>query len=80
MGLATADLEEQSRNFETLHLLVTYSRNGGLFLKNMYKAPSILAYRSNISIAMIEEKEPVSYSITPEDFTRSYKKIGWRCP
>lgn len=73
--LATADLEAQSRNFEQLQLLAAYSRNDGLFFKNLYKAPPVLAYRSDLSTSLTEEKAPVSSPITPEDFTRSYKQI-----
>jgi len=74
-NLAAADLEAQSRNFEQLQLVATYSRNDGLFFKNLYKAPPVLAYKSNLSTALTEEKASVSSSITPEDFTRSYKQI-----
>lgn len=74
-NLAAADLEAQSRNFEQLQLVATYSRNDGLFFKNLYKAPPVLAYRSDLSTALTEEKGSVSSSITPEDFTRSYKQI-----
>lgn len=73
--LAAAALEEQSRNFEQFQLLATYSRNDGLFFKNLYKAPPVLAYRSNLSTNLTDEKASVSSSITPEDFTRSYKQI-----
>eukprot|EP01018_Ginkgo_biloba_P007909 Gb_22930 [translate_table: standard] len=76
LNLANADIEAQSRHFEELQLLATYSRNDGLFFKNLYKAPQVLAYRSTLSRDLLQEKNvPVASSVSTKDLTRSYKQI-----
>lgn len=74
LKITNANIEAQSRNFEEFQLLASYSRNDGLFFKNLYKAPRVLAYRSKMS-TLAKEGASMPSSITPGDFTRSYKQI-----
>eukprot|EP00252_Welwitschia_mirabilis_P012790 TRINITY_DN2829_c0_g1_i2.p1 TRINITY_DN2829_c0_g1~~TRINITY_DN2829_c0_g1_i2.p1 ORF type:complete len:311 (-),score=44.25 TRINITY_DN2829_c0_g1_i2:260-1192(-) len=74
-NLLNADLEAQSRNFEERQIIASYSRNEGLFFKNLYKAPRVLTYRSNISSSLAEKTAQLPSSITQEDFIRSYKQV-----
>eukprot|EP00271_Cylindrocystis_brebissonii_P007455 TRINITY_DN21004_c0_g1_i1.p1 TRINITY_DN21004_c0_g1~~TRINITY_DN21004_c0_g1_i1.p1 ORF type:complete len:324 (+),score=51.40 TRINITY_DN21004_c0_g1_i1:543-1514(+) len=52
LELARADLEARERDFEEFEARAIYSRNEGLFFKNLYPMPKSLAYKKTLPRGM----------------------------
>ncbi|KAL3697896.1 hypothetical protein R1sor_011972 [Riccia sorocarpa] len=73
LRIAKAELEAQQKEFEEYQIRSTYSRNEGLFFKNLYDAPLPLRSKSTRYPPKLKK---VTIVATPgRDFTRGYKQI-----
>eukprot|EP00250_Pteridium_aquilinum_P009030 c18395_g1_i1 orf=194-1126(+) len=73
--IARAEMEAQSRDFEEFQIRIAYSRNEGLFFKNLYKSPRGLRYRTNLSKDELEKKVAVATSSSEKDMSASYRQF-----
>lgn len=71
---ARADLEAQSRDFEEFQIRIAYTRNEGLFFKNLYKAPRPFRYQSTLS-NKLEEKVAVVTTASGKDASSRYRQL-----
>ncbi|KAL2644704.1 hypothetical protein R1flu_012291 [Riccia fluitans] len=73
LRIAKAELEAQQKEFEEYQIRSTYSRNEGLFFKNLYDAP--LPLRSRSTPYQPKLKKVTIVAAPGRDFTGSYKQI-----
>lgn len=74
LRLARAELEAQELDFEEYQQIVAYSRNEGLFFKNLYPAPKPLHLRSS-ALSKSTVKENVAIAAPVRDFSSSYRQV-----
>lgn len=72
---ARAELEAQSRDFEEFQIRIAYTRNEGLFFKNLYKAPRPLRYQSRFSKKNLEEKVAIVATNSERGLSSSYRQL-----
>ncbi|BBN12839.1 hypothetical protein MPTK1_5g23310 [Marchantia polymorpha subsp. ruderalis] len=73
LRIAGAELEAQEKEFEEYQIRSTYSRNEGLFFKNLYEAP--LPLRSRSTLYQPKLKKVTIVTSPSRDFTTSYRQI-----
>lgn len=73
--IARNELEAESRAFEDFQIRIAYSRNEGLFFKNLYKAPTFLRYQRSLSKDEREKKVTVVTSNPNKDLGASYRQL-----
>ncbi|CAM6095054.1 unnamed protein product [Calypogeia fissa] len=75
LRLARADLEAQQKEFEEYQIRSTYSRNEGLFFKNLYPAPLPLRNRATLYKPKYQENITIVAASPTRDFSASYRQI-----
>ncbi|KAJ7552834.1 hypothetical protein O6H91_06G072100 [Diphasiastrum complanatum] len=77
LQIVRAEIEAQSKDFEEFQLRSAYSRNEGLFFKNLYQAPRVLGYKSTYpSSALKKVREFTVVAPSPsKDFSTSYTQV-----
>lgn len=74
--IARAEMEAHSRDFEEFQIRIAYSRNEGLFFKNLYKSPKGLRFRGNLSKNQLEKTQKVAVaSSSDKDLSSSYRQL-----
>ncbi|KAH7416555.1 hypothetical protein KP509_14G096400 [Ceratopteris richardii] len=53
--IARAEMEAHSRDFEEFQVRIAYSRNEGLFFKNLYKSPKALRFKGSSTKGLVEK-------------------------
>lgn len=71
---ARAELEAQQRDFEEFQRITAYSRNEGLFFKNLYPSPSRFRLQTS-TLSKGPFKEQVIVVKPSRDFSSSYKQV-----
>ncbi|KAI5072168.1 hypothetical protein GOP47_0012274 [Adiantum capillus-veneris] len=71
--IARAEMEAHSRDFEEFQIRIAYSRNEGLFFKNLYKSPRGLRYQENLSKDQLEKK--ITIASSEKDLSSSYRQL-----
>ncbi|XP_024356901.1 uncharacterized protein [Physcomitrium patens] len=76
LRVARAELEAEELDLEEYQLGVAYSRNEGLFFKNLYPSPKPHRLRSAaISKSSVKEVKNVALARPTRDFSSSYRQV-----
>ncbi|MCO5558574.1 hypothetical protein L7F22_012159 [Adiantum nelumboides] len=71
--IARAEMEAHSRDFEEFQIRIAYSRNEGLFFKNLYKSPGGLRYEKSIAKDQLGKK--IALASAEKDLSSSYRQL-----
>jgi hypothetical protein len=74
LKIARAELEAQEDDFEAYQQIVAYSRNEGLFFKNLYPAPKQFR-RQTTGLSRMPIKENMVIGRPSQDFSSSYRQV-----
>ncbi|KAG0568951.1 hypothetical protein KC19_6G054500 [Ceratodon purpureus] len=76
LRLARAEIEAQELDFEEYQQVVAYSRNEGLFFKNLYPAPKPASHRlQSAALSKSSGKENVAITRPRQSFSSSYRQV-----
>jgi len=76
LRLARAEIEAQELDFEQYQQVVAYSRNEGLFFKNLYPAPKPLSLRmQSAALSKPTIKENVNLARPTQDSSSTYRQV-----
>jgi len=74
--LARAEIEAQELDFEQYQQVVAYSRNEGLFFKNLYPAPKLAPLRpQSAALSKSFVKENVAIARPTQNLSSSYRQV-----